>query len=82
LGIILAAHFSKNNTDDILFSAFMGIVVVFSIALIIASLTQNSSKETSLKDNTLKIEVRQKLLNGQIVSTDTVYVFTPKKKDK
>jgi len=30
----------------------------------------------------IKTEVRQEVLNGQIVSTDTVYVFTPKKKAK
>ena len=32
------------------------------------------------KNVTLKTEVRQEYLNGQEISVDTVYIFTPKKK--
>jgi hypothetical protein len=32
------------------------------------------------KDKKLTIEIRQELLNGKIISTDTIYKFTPKKK--
>ena len=32
------------------------------------------------KEKTLTTEIRQELLNGKVISTDTIYKFTPKKK--
>lgn len=36
--------------------------------------------DVKAKNASMKIEVRQKITNGEIIATDTVYVFTPKTK--
>jgi ABC-type multidrug transport system permease subunit len=48
--------------------AFVGILILISKTI-----------EVSLSSNTLKIEVRETKVDGKVVKSDTVYIFTQKK---
>jgi len=60
------------------FFTFMGCMVA---ALLIGALTEYSTIERKTSDYSVKKEIRKVDVNGTIVSTDTVYVITKKKKN-
>jgi hypothetical protein len=60
-------------------SIFLFLFTVSSI-FCIYTLTFTTKQEIKAKRFNFKTEIRQEFLNGQEISRDTVYVFTPKKK--
>ena len=77
-GLVIIAAMSDGENED------MGFIIFVSISLCIGIFATlegaiHPKIEKSLKDNTLEIEVRQEIINGQEISVDTVYIFTPKK---
>ena len=77
-GIIVVLAISCDS-EEILFSSFMGIALIIGIILIVSISQENDPEEISLKENTLEIQVKQEVVNGETISSDTIYIFTPKK---
>ena len=80
ISVIATILLSATDDEYTPLSWSAGMVLLFSVFIIISAATKDDPTEKSLKDNTLKVEVRQEIVNGQEVSTDTIYIFTPKKK--
>jgi len=80
-GIITIIASTEKNIDFGVSSIVLFIIGLFFICTVImlAILASKAfEKERSLNKYDLKTEIRQELLNGQEVSRDTVYIFTPK----
>jgi len=73
----------SSNTDDIDnvgASILITLSLVLGVVLIVGGSIEIRPDKKSLKENTLKIEVRSIFVNGKVTENDTVYIFTPKKK--
>ena len=70
---------SDRDNEDIGFIIWITMVLCVGIFLILGAIAIKQPTEKSLKDNTLSIEVTQEIINGQEISRDTIYIFTPKK---
>ena len=80
IGILIVIGITDDKSNDIILPWFLGIIFFAGVMLIAISLQENNTIKKSLKDNTLEIEIKQKIINGQEISRDTVYIFTPKNK--
>lgn len=80
LGLYLTWY--REDKTNLVPTIVCSIGFLIGLMAVLAWVFRYTDSEKSLKNNTVKIEVRQELLNGQIVSTDTVYIFTPKKDKK
>ena len=78
--IIIVLGIYSDNLDDVIATCVLTIGAILGILIILAYLTEASPDRKSLKENTLKTEIQVKYLDGQEVSRDTIYIFTPKKK--
>ena len=74
LTIIAAIH--EDNRAIIYF--MLGVGAVFAFALIMTNKAGYHS-DYSLKEYSVKTELRQEFINDKLHKTDTVYIFTPKK---
>lgn len=82
--IFFGLCFAYLSTSHALDNKVQKLYIVF-IALLVTSygitiLCDKINSTKSLHSNTVKIEVRQEVVNGSIVSSDTVYIFKPKNK--
>jgi len=75
--MVMAIYYDDDERVGIYW--LLGVIAVFGLAIVITSGPDHTS-DYSLKEYNLKTEVRQEYLNGQEISVDTVYIFTPKKK--
>lgn len=80
-GIVLYAHLEDLDTEDTVAISFLAFIIICGHVLAIASIVDKQPVEKKLSNNALKIEIRQSLVNGVMINTDTVYIFTPKKND-
>ena len=75
--LVIIATIHEDNRAIIYF--MLGLGAVFALALIMTNKAGYHS-DYSLKEYSVKTELRQEIVNGQEISRDTVYIFTPKKK--
>jgi len=66
------------NDDHAVVYWLLGICFIFGIALVSINKKEYHS-DYSLKEYSVKIEVHQEIINGQVINRDTVYIFTSKK---
>jgi hypothetical protein len=59
-------------------SAWMSLLIGMTIVCVIICMAHETPSEKSLKNNSLKIEVRNTVIEGRVTESDTVYIFTPK----
>jgi len=70
----------KNTNPNLNSVCHLAIALTFTIVgFFLFGFNLGNKKSFSSSDYVLKTEVRQKIINGQEISTDTVYIFTPKK---
>jgi len=82
IGSMMLFFMDYKNTDPNLNSVcHLAIALTFTIVgFFLFGFNLGNKNFFSSSDYVLKIEVRQEYLNGQEISVDTVYIFTPKKK--
>ena len=82
IGSMMLFFMDYKNTDPNLKSVSrLFVALVFTVVgFFMFGFNLKTEKSFSSSDYVLKTEVRQKIINGQEISTDTVYIFTPKKK--
>lgn len=76
-GLFIIAMVTEDDMATIYWA--LGIMTTIGMVIIMTNLP-NRTIDYSLKEYNVEIEVQQKIINGQEISTDTVYIFTPKKK--
>ena len=79
IGLLIVGIAEDHENEDIGFITFLTFIVCVGVFLILGAIAIKQPTEKSLKDNTLSIEVTQEIINGQEISRDTIYIFTPKK---
>jgi len=68
--------FKRDEYEKALWAILFTLFICFGILMIVIG----TPTRFYLKNNNLNIEVRQEIVNGQEISIDTIYIFTPKKK--
>lgn len=76
-GLFIIAMVTEDDMATIYWA--LGIMTTIGMVIIMTNLP-NRTIDYSLKEYNVEIEVQQKIINGQEISIDTVYIFTPKKK--
>jgi apolipoprotein N-acyltransferase len=74
----LTERIKKN--DDVWAGALCGGMFLTGVLFIAFFATRNIPLERKLSDNTLTVEIRQTIIEDDVIKSDTVYIFTPKKK--
>ena len=79
VGLVLLIAIRGDENEDAGFFVILTFILWIGFGFLIVAPSKGESTEKSLKDNTLSIEIRQEIINGQEISRDTIYIFTPKK---
>jgi hypothetical protein len=75
---ILFCVFEEEQTDGAFFGIFVGFVFICGIALVISEVHSDDPIEHKASEYTVKAKTVTTLIDDKVVSSDTIYIFTPK----